>query len=96
MVSPADANHVRFGDTALNEPLRVFLDKGFELERPGQIGRQGNDVGILATQFGDARAEARARVFLVGVFVFFHRLARRDPARPVLWSVRRSEGLQFI
>ena len=64
------ANHVGFGDAALDEALREFRRKGVHLEGALEVCRECNYAGIPFARFQKSRTEPAAGVFFTCICVF--------------------------
>ncbi len=59
------AHHIGFGNAALDVALRKFFHKRPELQRAGEVGGEGDYIGVAAACFEDAFAKAGAGFFFV-------------------------------
>ncbi len=57
----ADRDHIRFGDSALEEAIGKFLRKEVGVSGFGEVGVQRDDIFVLATEFDQSFAESLAR-----------------------------------
>ena len=67
-----DADHVGFRDAGLDEPFGEFLDKITHLEAADHIGAEGENIGVAATRFQQARTEAGTGIFKVVTYKRLH------------------------
>ena len=66
------ADHIGFGDAALDESLGKFSRKSIHLERTLQVRGKCKDTAVLASGLKEPRSEAASGIYLTLVSVFLH------------------------